>query len=172
MTRLSDHESAPRRRDRIRSVGFRLALERFPVLGWHDGHEEALRPIPSPQLTFRASAARVTRVLLHQSTQQRELTRVRHVRKLHHPLVALLLQLLELVEHERDATTHSRGEVPAGAAKHDDRAASQILTAVTAASCHPRDCAAVPPAKSLARDSGEVIFARRRAVEYRVADEN
>src|SRR6267378_3767303 len=95
MTRLSDHESAPLRRDRIRSVGFRATLERLPVLRWHDGDEETLRPVPPSQLTLRASAARVARVLLHETPQQRELARVSHVRQLHHPLVALPFEELE-----------------------------------------------------------------------------
>src|SRR5258706_7204270 len=172
MTRLSDHQSAPRRRDRIRSVGFRPTLERLPVLRWHDGDEETLRSVPPPQLTFRASAAGVTCVLLHQSPQQRELAGVSHVRQLHHPLVALPLQLLELVEYECDATTHSRAEVSAGAAKHDDRAASHVLAAVIADSFHHRDRATVAHAESLASDSGEVSFTRRRAVEHRVSDED
>src|ERR1700738_1729508 len=111
MTRLSDYESPTCGRDRVGSVRFCTTLERLPVLGRHDGYEEPLRPVPSPQLALRAPAAGVARVLLHQSPQQRELARISHVRKLHHSLVALLLKLLEFVQHECDATAHSRGEV-------------------------------------------------------------
>ncbi len=111
-------------------------------------------------------------MLLDQAPQQLQLAEVGHVRELDHPHVTLLFQLAELVEHEGDAAAHSRGEVPARAAQHDDRAASHVLAAVIADSFDYGDRSTVPHCEALARNSRDVRFARRRAVEHRVANEN
>src|SRR5215216_1397419 len=110
----------------------RVTLQNLSVLAWHDDDEAAHGPIPMGKFKFRPRTARIARVLLHQAPQQVPLTEVRYTRQLHQRRVASLLHLAELVEHECEPATHSRGEVTTDAAEHDDGPASHVFAAVIA----------------------------------------
>src|SRR6266550_646551 len=105
-------------------VGFvALALECLTVLAWDNGDEAPLGSVPLGESALRARAPGVPRVLLHQMSYQVAVTEIDERQEIDHGCVALRLQLIELVEHERDSTTHSRGEVATGATEHDDSTA-------------------------------------------------
>src|SRR5258705_3562473 len=106
MTRLRDCQPVTCRRER--SVGFRLTLERLPVLARHHGDKATERSIPLSELALRASAAGVVSVLLDQTAQQFAVAAIGHVRQLDQSHVALALELAELAQHERDAAAHPR----------------------------------------------------------------
>ena len=55
---------------------------------------------------------------------------------------------------------------------HDDDAAGHVFAAVVARALDDRDGAGVADREALAGDAAEVAFARDRAVEHRVADDD
>src|ERR1700682_5775894 len=142
------------------------------VLARHDGDEMPLGNVPSPQLSLCPRTAGEARVLLDKVTQYLAVSRISHGTQLHHRRVALLLQLAELVEHQRQPAAHSGGEVPSGAPEHDHRAASHVLAAVITDTFDNRYRSAVPDREALARNAGEIRFTRRRTVKNSVADQN
>src|SRR4051812_45975742 len=106
---IDDRQSMPRRRAG-RSHRRRLTLQRLPVLARHDDLELAFGTFPLIELALRARAAGVTRVLLDQSAQQVALAEISDVHQLHQRLVALLLQIAELIEDEGEPAAHARAE--------------------------------------------------------------
>ena len=111
-------------------------------------------------------------MLLHQASQHLALTIVRDRRELHQPLVALPLQLFELVQNECNSTAHSSAEIAARAAEHDNGAAGHILAAVIADSFDHSDRAAVAHREALTRNAREKRLAGCRAIQHGVPNEN
>src|ERR1700674_2886666 len=128
------------------------------VLERHHGDEVSLRNIPSPELALRRRAASEARMLFDQMPQQLAVAQVGQWRKLDHRRVALLLQLAELVEHERHPATHPRGKIPPRATENDDGAAGHVLAAVIADSLHHRNRSTVAHSEALAGNSRKIRF--------------
>src|SRR6266550_942271 len=170
--RIYDRHAMTATSDRPRIGIVPLALECLTVLAWDNGDEIPLRFIPLGERALRTRTAGVPGVLLHQMSYQVAVTEIDERHEIDHGCVALRLQLIELVEHERDSTTHSRGEVATGATEHDDGATGHVLAAVIADPFDDGDSPAVAHSEPLAGDAGEVRFARRCTVEHRVADQN
>ena len=82
------------------------------------------------------------------------------------------LERAVLVEHIGDAARHAGGEVAAGPAEHDDDAAGHVFAAVVAGAFDDGDGAGVAHGEALAGDAAEIAFARDRAVEHGVADDD
>jgi hypothetical protein len=151
---------------------FWSTFERQSVLARNDCNEVPLRDVPSSELTFRARASSVPGVLLDQAPQKLEVAALSHSREINHRSITLLLELSELIEHERHPAAHTSSEVSARTSEHDDCAARHVLAAMIADSLDYRDRAAVPDSEPLADNSCDVRFAGCRAVEYRVAGQN
>src|SRR4029077_829868 len=75
-------------------------------------------------------------------------------------------------EHVRDAAGHAGGEVPPGAAEHDDAAAGHVFTAVVADAFDDRVDSAVADAEPLTGHAADERLAAGRAVEGHVADDD
>ena len=97
---------------------------------------------------------------------------VRHRLELDHRHVAARPEGAVLVEHIGDAARHAGREVAAGAAEHDHDAAGHVFAAVVAGALDHRDGAGVAHREALAGDAAEIAFARDRAVEHGVADDD
>ncbi len=89
-----------------------------------------------------------------------------------HRLVAALGEISVLVEHEGDAAAHAGGEIAAGLAEHDDDAAGHVFAAMRARALDHGDGAGIAHGEALAGDAAEIAFARDRAVEHGVADDD
>ena len=76
------------------------------------------------------------------------------------------------VDDECDAAAHARGKVAPSAAEHDDRAAGHVLASVITDAFDDRNGAAVPNREPFARRAGDERFARRRAIQRRVAHDD
>jgi hypothetical protein len=144
-------------------------LQRLPVLCRHNRNEQPLRPIPPTKLTLRPRTAGVPRVLFNEPAQNLELAEVRHVRQLHHSLVAMLLELTELIQHERHPATHARGEVAPVAGT---TTVPPVMCAAVIADAFHTAIAPLLPARPARPQLRRSSFARRRAVEHIVADKN
>ena len=77
-----------------------------------------------------------------------------------------------LVEHVGDAAAHAGGEVAAGAAQHDHRAAGHVLAAVVADALDDGHGAAVADGEPLAGQAVDEHLAAGGPVEERVADDD
>src|SRR5439155_18361420 len=132
----------------------RSALERLPVLARDHCNEVLQRALPMSECALGACAPGVPSVLLYQLTQYVAVAEIRHARELDQSHVALLFQLAELVQHERDPATHSGAEIPTRAPKHDDGSSRHVLTTVIADAFHHCDRSAVSHREALAGDSG------------------
>ena len=149
-----------------------LPLQHLTVLARNDGEEALEGAVPLSELTFRPRAPGVMSVLLNDPAQQLTLAELRHVNEIDQPLVALALQLAELIEHECNSAAHPRAEVSPDASEHDDGPTCHVLAAVIADSFHDRDRTAVTHGEALSSNSSEVRLPRRRAIEHGVANEN
>src|SRR5262245_15930030 len=85
---------------------------------------------------------------------------------------ALALERSMVVEHERDATTHSGGEVAPRLPEDDYDASGHVLAPVITDAFNDRDRATVPHGKPLAGHTVQVRFAARCAVESDVPHED
>src|ERR1700757_5146212 len=71
-----------------------------------------------------------------------------------------------------DPPRHARRKVAPGLAEHHDDAAGHVFAAVVARALDDGDRAGVAHRKALAGDAAEVAFARDRAVQHGVADDD
>lgn len=138
----------------------------------HDSNEMSKCDVPSPKLSFRARTSRVFGVLLYQASKSISFVRLDDFLEVNHRTVAADLELVKFIENIRDAATHSRREVSAGATKHDDDAACHVLTAVIADSLDYSDRAAVSHCEALAHLARDIRFSGCRAVKCSVAGNN
>ncbi len=97
---------------------------------------------------------------------------VLHFLEAHHRRVAALVERAVLVVDEGDAAAHAGGEIAAGAAEHDDRAAGHVLAAVIAGAFDDGRGAGIAHAKALAGDAAKIRLAGDRAVHHRIADDD
>ena len=81
----------------------------------------------------------------------------------------MALEGASFIEHVGDATAHSRGEIPARAAEHDDHATRHVFAAMVADTFDHGEGAAVSYREALARQAAEIGLSRRRAIEHGVA---
>src|SRR6059058_3406555 len=99
-----------------------MTLQHPSILAWHHDVKVAHRPVPLPELTLRPRAPRETSVLLHEPAQHITLSEIGDVHQIDEPGIALPADIAGVVEHERQTAAHSRPEVAASAAEHDDSA--------------------------------------------------
>src|SRR5713101_10193321 len=92
--------------------------------------------------------------------------------ELDHGEVAAPRERAVLVQDIGDAAAHAGGEIAAGLAEHDDRAAGHVLAAMRADALDDRERARIAHGETLAGDAAEEAFAAHRAVEHRVADDD
>ena len=92
--------------------------------------------------------------------------------ELDHRKIAALGEIALLVEHIGDAARHAGGEIAPRAADDDDDAARHIFAAVIADAFDDGERAGVAHGETLARDAAEVAFARDRAIERGIADDD
>src|SRR5215471_222740 len=156
---------------------FDLAELRFPfehalVVARHHLHEQLRRDGPIRQQLACQRALRVPDMALEQF--------------LHELRVVIFLEQLELDELRiaapwkcrlrivdvRDAAAHAGREIASGFSQDDDASACHVLAAVIADALDDGYCAAVANCEPLARDSPDVGFAARRAVQRDVADDD
>src|SRR5204862_546488 len=169
---VDDGQTVTRARNRTRSLGFRLPLQRLPVLTRNDGDEFAQRIFALRQHSLGARTTSQSRVGFNQVAHQISLSEIEQWDEIDHPGVALLRQLIELVEDEHETTAHPRREISTGAPEHDDVATSHVLTTVIPDPFDHRVGTAISHREALASHAGEVGFARRRTVQHGVADQN
>src|SRR5690242_7042183 len=150
----------------------RRARECVPIFDGHDEHEMAKRLFPAREDVSRARAAGVTRVLLHEPSQDVAIVGVDHWPELHHVAITEAPEVTPLIEDEGDATAHARGEVPSRPTEHDDHTARHIFAAVVADALDDRERTTISHGEALAGDTTEVRLAGRRTIQHGVADDH
>ena len=88
------------------------------------------------------------------------------------PIAARRTELARLVQHVSDPAGHARREILARLAQHDHQTLGHVLAAVIAHAFDHRRRARIAHRESLARASVEKRFARRRAVQSNISDQN
>src|SRR6516162_5556300 len=92
--------------------------------------------------------------------------------ELDHRQVAELCEVAGLVQHIGDAAGHAGREVAPGLPEHHDDAAGHVFAAMIARALDDGDRAGVAHGETLAGDAAEIAFARDRAVQHGVADDD
>src|SRR3954470_9678859 len=147
-------------------------LHHLPVLARHH-HEEMLEcAIPLAELTLGAGTTGRAGVLLDESAQEIALAEIGDVNEIDERLVAALVELAELVEHECQAAAHSGAEVATDPAEHHHGSTRHVLAAVVADAFHHRHRAAVANGEPLTSDAGDVRLARCRAIQGGIPDQH
>src|SRR5437868_2613659 len=147
-------------------------LQCLSVLARNHGEETVLRFLPLSKSAFGARTPGVPRMLLDEMAHLLALPEISQGYEVDHRRIALLRQLIEFIENERDSATHPRSEIASGATQDDDSAASHVLAAVVANSFDHCQRSAVANSEALARYTGEIRFARCRAIQHRIADQH
>src|SRR5690606_28294142 len=164
------------------------------VFGGHDLDEFAARGFPVAQDFAGAEAAGIAEVVFDEPAQDgfvgialaaaldavpvlavvlRQLLGVRRNRfELDHGQVAALPEAAVRVPYVGDAARHAGGEVAAGAAQHHHGAAGHVFATVVAGAFDHGGRPRVAHRKTLAGHAVEERFARQRAIQHGVADDD
>src|SRR5690606_14289193 len=164
------------------------------VFGGHDLDEFAARGFPVAQDFAGAEAAGIAEVVFDEPAQDgfvgialaaaldavpvlavvlRQLLGVRRNRfELDHGQVAALPEAAVRVPYVGDAARHAGGEVAAGAAQHHHGAAGHVFATVVAGAFDHGGRPRVALRKTLAGHAVEERFARQRAIQHGVADDD
>ena len=87
-----------------------------------------------------------------------------------HLKIASLREIAFLVDDVRKTTAHTRCEVPARPAQHNDAASGHVFATMIAHAFDHRNRAAVTDRKALARDAADQRFTRSCAIGRDVTD--
>ena len=96
----------------------------------------------------------------------------RHRLELDHRHVAAGFEGAVLVDHIGDAARHAGGEIAPGDAEHHHDAAGHVFAAMVAGALDHGDGAGIAHGETLARHAAEIAFARDRAIQHGVADDD
>src|SRR2546423_2778323 len=165
-------QTMPSARDGTRGICLCTLLERLSVLARDHRDEAVLRFLPLSKSAFGARTPGVPSMLLDEMPHLLALSEIGEWHEVDHRRIALLLQLIEFIEHERDPSAHPRPKIAPGAAEHDDGAPGHVLAAVVANSFDHCQRAAVADGEALACHTGEVRFPRGCAIQHGVADQH
>src|SRR5690606_22486656 len=128
----------------------RSTLHHAAILGRNDFDEAREVEVPVLEDAGPELAAGVLDVRFDEAAQQVDVGFVDDAFEADHAGVAALAELAVLVEDERIAAAHARGEVAPGSPEHHDDAAGHVFAAVVADAFDDRPSAAVADREALA----------------------
>src|SRR2546423_13615904 len=170
--RVHDRQAATSTDDACRCLCFALTLQCLTVFAWHYGVETPRRFVPLAEQAPGARTARIASVLFDEVPQRIALAEIGDGNQIDHGEVAMLLEQIELIEHERHSAAHTGGKVTTSFAEHDDSTAGHVLAAVIADAFDDSSRAAVAHGKTFTGGAGEIRFAPCRAGQDGIADQN